>query len=718
MPMRIFQLAFVFSFFIIFNSCSKDGEAPDTVPPTVSLTILGVPNASGGEPVVVSNKIEVSVNASDANGVSKIEVYIDNEKKGEDSSAPYQVVIDISSYASNKNYTLKVEATDKAGNTSSTQQTISIDNEIPVVTDVSLVQDSVITGSDNAVTFNVTDNEELSSVMVYVNSELFVDIKDKNYEVNIDTKLLQDGENNLMIEAKDPAGNIGSYTVNFIIDNTGPAITLNSITENKILDEFMLLQPEVLDAYSEVTSVEVFLGDTSIYLFDENSSNYDMDFVPDNYPVGTTVFKLVAIDSLGNESVLEINIEILRLLIKVALPDGFLSPFWSSFWIFASEMNGVPIAAKSVGVGDSNIKIHAPSEFDFDKKYMITLLADENTNPNSFNRITNIQGITRNSLSEINFNLPQRKTVVSNATVSMVGFGTDETVKGDGLDYTFNHYVSESSGNFELTSLNTTANSSSDYFLYSTNLEGIPYAYFSFSEPLANNSTINKTDLITDTAISNATFNITNDPGISSSQLIINGFRTNEDLQNGIYHNIYSGSPQQVFGIEYEYYFCSIFDSYSHQLILDDYLTLRKGLPINTYNIPNWSVDYLQNGNEITITKSGTEHVLGRLQLMPTTGEDYIMTVLFDSQNTDVVTLPQIPEEMKDLYIYTVAQNQGFDMNQIHFSSYNSITSYADYLNNIIKGDDNETDVSDVISTKMKARNGASVTPFKTFNFE
>ncbi|MFD1161980.1 MULTISPECIES: Ig-like domain-containing protein [Hwangdonia] len=716
--MRIFQLAFVLSFFIIFNSCSKDGETPDTVPPTVSLTILGVPTFSGGEPIVVSNQIEVSVDAKDANGVSKIEVFIDNEKKGEDSSAPYHVVIDISSYASNKNYTLKVEATDKAGNTSSTQQAISIDNEIPVITDVSLAQDSVITGSENTVTFNVSDNEELSSVMVYVNSELFADIKDKNYEVNIDSKVLQDGENKLMIEAKDPAGNIGSYAVNFIIDNTGPAITLNSITENQILDESMLLQPEVADAFSDVVSVEVFLGETSIFQFDENSSNYDMDFVPDNYPVGTTVFKLIAIDSLGNESVLEINIEILRLLIKVALPDGFLSPYWSSFWIFASEMNGVPIASKSVGAEDNSVKIHAPSEFDFDKKYMITLLADENTNPNSFNRITNIQGITRNSLSEINFNLPQRKTVISNATVSMVGFGTNETVAGDGLDYSFNHYTSETSGNFELTSLNTTSNASSDYFLYSTNLDGFPYAYFSFSEPLTNESIINKTDLNTDTAISNATFNITNDPGISNSQLIINGFRTNEDLQNGIYHKIYSGSPQQVFGVEYEYYFCSNFDSYSHQLILDDYLTFRKGLPNNTYNIPDWSVDYLQNGNEITITKSGTEHVLGRLQLMPTTGEDYIMTVLFDSQNTDVVTLPQIPEDMKDLHIYTVAQNQGFDMNQIHFSSYNTITSYTDYLDSVIKGDGNETDVSDMITTKMKAKNGASVTPFKTYNFD
>lgn len=678
---------------------------------------MGVPDSSGGGTIVVSNQIEVSIDAKDANGISKIEAFIDDEKKGEDKTAPYNIVIDVSAYAS-KEYTLKISATDLAGNNSSADKIIDIDNEVPVITDVSLIQDSVLTGSENRFVFNVSDNEELSSVMVYVNSELFADIKDENYELNIDTKALQDGENNLRIEAKDPAGNTGSYTVNFIIDNTGPTLTLNSITENQILDEFILLQPEIVDAYSEVASVEVFLGDTSIFLFDENSNNYDMDFVPDNYSVGTTVFKLMAIDSLGNESVLEINIEILRLLIKVALPEGFLSPHWSGFWIFASEMNGVPIAAKSVGAEDRIVKVHAPLEFDFDKKYMLTFLADENTNPNSFNRITNIQGITRSSLSEINFNLPQRKTVVSNATVSMAGFGTNETAAGDGLDYAFNHYSSETSGNFELTSLNTTNNASSDYFLYSTSLEGFPYAYLSFSEPLANESTINKTDFNTNTAISNAIFNITNDPGISNSQLTVKGFRTNADLQNGIYHNIYSGSPQKVFGIEYEYYFCSNFDSYSHQLILDDYLTTRKGLPNNTYNIPDWSIDYLQNGNEITITKSGTEHVLGRLQLLPTIGEDYIMTILFDSQNTDIVTLPQIPEEMKDLYIYNVAQNQGFDLNQIHFSSYNAITSYTDYLDSIIKENRNENEVSDIVETKMKARNGTSGTPFKTFNFD
>lgn len=713
--MRIFPLLLIL--LLVFTSCSKDEETPDTTPPTVSLTIVGIPGSTSGEPIVVSNQIEVNISANDANGISKIEAFIDTDKKGEDKTAPYNLVIDISSYAS-KNYTLKVVATDKAGNTSSTEKSIDIDNEMPVITEVSLAENSVLTGSENSLTFKASDNEELTSVMAYINDTLLkdFDITSETYEVNIDTEILSDGANTLKIEAKDPAGNVGEYSVNFIIDNTGPNISLSSVTENQILDEALLLQPEVTDDYSEVASLQVFLGDTSLFLF-ENTNIFDMDFVPDNYPVGANKLKLIAKDSLGNESLLEINIEILRLLIKVSLPNGFLSPHWSSFWVFSSEMNGEPISAKSV-TEDNIIKLHASGEFDVNKEYMITFLADENTNPDSFNRITNIQGISRNSLPELNFNLPRRKTVLSNTTVSMVGFGNDEYVTADGIDYSFSHYNQEMSGNFGLVSLSDTNNSSSDYFLYSTTFEGVPYAYLKFIEPLADASSINKTDLITDTDISSNTFSISNDPGILNSQLLIKGYGSNEDYQNGIYHKVYSKSPQKVFGVEYEYHYYSNFNSYSHQLVLDDYLTVRKGLPANSYSIPDWNLDFLQQGNDINVTKSGTEHVLGKLQLSKADGKDYIMTVLFDSQNTDVVTLPQIPEEMQDLHIYNVAQNEGFNLNQIHISSFDGITTYADYLDVVIKNDKKEENISDVINTKMKANNGAELTPFKRFNFE
>ena len=119
-------------------SCSSDSSdttpEPDTVAPTLDFTISGT--SSGSEPIVVSNQMEININAQDAKGISKVEAFIDDEKVGEDTTAPYQITIDVSNYTSKNNltakftdYTLKVTVTDTSGNETSKEQVIHIDNE-------------------------------------------------------------------------------------------------------------------------------------------------------------------------------------------------------------------------------------------------------------------------------------------------------------------------------------------------------------------------------------------------------------------------------------------------------------------------------------------------------------------------------------------------------------------------------------------------------------
>ena len=133
-------ILFLFSI-LIFLSCSSDSEdptpEPDTIAPTVSFTISG---ASGSGPIVVSGQMEVNINAEDANGIAKVEAFIDNQKVGEDTTAPFNIIVDLSGYASkssaakSQNYTLSVIATDTSGNTSNSQQTITIESKTQLIT--------------------------------------------------------------------------------------------------------------------------------------------------------------------------------------------------------------------------------------------------------------------------------------------------------------------------------------------------------------------------------------------------------------------------------------------------------------------------------------------------------------------------------------------------------------------------------------------------------
>src|SRR5690606_24238814 len=165
-------------FSTLFFSCSSDNKDinpldSDTTPPSLEISFTGIPNVDEGTVIVVSHQLEIKIKAEDANGIAKIDAFIDGQKVGEDTTAPFEITVDLSKFSSKtakgnfQDYTLKVTATDKAGNVSTKEQVINVDNEIPVISDVSVDKDMVLHGSTNPIAFNVTDNEEIAKVYVY-----------------------------------------------------------------------------------------------------------------------------------------------------------------------------------------------------------------------------------------------------------------------------------------------------------------------------------------------------------------------------------------------------------------------------------------------------------------------------------------------------------------------------------------------------------------------
>ncbi len=101
----------------------KHGSEPsDNTPPSVSIT-----SPQNGQ--VVSGNITVEVAASDSeSGISKVELYVDGNKVGEDTSAPYNFSIDTTTLSDGQ-HTLVAKAYDTAGNIgTSSEISITVDN--------------------------------------------------------------------------------------------------------------------------------------------------------------------------------------------------------------------------------------------------------------------------------------------------------------------------------------------------------------------------------------------------------------------------------------------------------------------------------------------------------------------------------------------------------------------------------------------------------------
>lgn len=334
---------------ITFLSCSSDSSDPapdpDTVAPTVDFTIAGISDSSNSQTVVVSSQIQINIDAEDKSGIAKVEAFINGEKVGEDTTAPYQITIDVSGFASKvastakfQDYVLKVVVTDSSGNSASKEQIINIDNEIPVISNLSISENQIIGGDFNEVTFEIEENQGLESVEIYINNQLYQELDTNSFSFNLQTSELTDGANTLKIVARDLADNIALFEVPFISDNTGPEISIENLSDDQIIDGTITIAPNLADEYSELFSLSIEIDEQAL-LAVENPENESYVFNSLQFPTGTGTFRIVAKDVLLNTTEVEIPITILRRLLEVNVPANYFDSNLEVI-IFLSKLDG------------------------------------------------------------------------------------------------------------------------------------------------------------------------------------------------------------------------------------------------------------------------------------------------------------------------------------------------------------------------------------------
>ena len=191
----------------------------DTTPPTVSLT---EPTNSA----TVSGTVNLKATATDNVKVAGVQFKVDGKPVGtEDTKSPYSVSWNTNT-ATNGSHTLTAVARDAAGNTSTSNVTVTVDNAAPTVsfTAPANVSGTVTLGA------TATDNAGGSGVagvqFKLDGIDLGAEDKDAPYSVSWNTTTANNGPHTLTTRARDAAGNITEKSVSVTVDNAAPTVSV------------------------------------------------------------------------------------------------------------------------------------------------------------------------------------------------------------------------------------------------------------------------------------------------------------------------------------------------------------------------------------------------------------------------------------------------------------------------------------------------------------
>ena len=187
----------------------------DTEPPVVSLT-------SPTEGQTVSGTITASATATDNVGVTRTDLYVDNNLKGTDTSSPYSFNLDTKTL-SNGNHNLEVRARDGAGNTGySGIVTVNVNNGVsdtqpPTVKMTSPTDGATISKKSVKIKVSASDNVGVTKVQIYIDGALKKTFTDTSrYQYNWNTRKYLSGTHLITAKAYDAAGNSSSTSISLV----------------------------------------------------------------------------------------------------------------------------------------------------------------------------------------------------------------------------------------------------------------------------------------------------------------------------------------------------------------------------------------------------------------------------------------------------------------------------------------------------------------------
>jgi len=508
--------------------------------------------------------------------------------------------------------------------------------------------------------------------------------------------------------------------------NENPIIAEN-INIDIFSDDLIMYEPKdvniAIDNSAEIESVVVYLNDEIIFNQD-NKTNVKFTFNPEIYPTGKADVKIEVTEKGGNMTSKEYSIIIHRKLLDVELNDYFFPLEFQDYYLFASASDGALLAVKAIESTPASFTLTTETNIEKDTPYMLTVASRfENVRQESAG-LFSVDGLTRSTFKKFTPKSPRRRDIEKQWVFETSGFSPDLRISGsinpkyssgfDDIDYTF--YLSEYRFFNDLTS-------TEDFYIRAYDRINNESRHMWLKKDSLNTIDVLNADNLTNQNQVEGEVDVTYTDGFENGHtrnLRIKGYESEADFHSNDYHSIWSSghstsqSPNMFIQPTEKYTLDTSFFRYSHFLHLEDYITIRTGIPLEKYDIPDWNLDFDILDKQITVTTSGVGHSTGKILISAGNNVDdlpiiegkmllYFWNLNFDSANTSSIRLPELPEELKDWSFGKFYESSTAKIKWARLERYEGINDYENYLNQIIQENKVPLKVSPLFEAKYKS---------------
>lgn len=272
------------------NSASaSENITVDNIPPEVTF-LSPAPGAW------VRQQVAIQLSASDNLTLSSVTLLVDGSAVATLLVPPFQFTLDSTALAQGP-HQLTATATDSAGNGTSINQAINVDNIAPSAALDSPANSSRLRGVV-AVQGSASDDQGLSTVSLQIDGATVATASSSPVTYSWQTSGAADGSHVVEVVATDLSGNSQRSAATVLVDNTPPAVNLTSPTNGAAIGASATLSATAQDA-SGIALVD-FVLDGATLVGTASAAPYAVAWDASSTPAGAHSITAIAYDTVGN----------------------------------------------------------------------------------------------------------------------------------------------------------------------------------------------------------------------------------------------------------------------------------------------------------------------------------------------------------------------------------------------------------------------------------